>query len=93
MNRRHLDRPVRAPASSATLAALLSDVADQLEITAGTLDVTTRFTEDLHLDSLDAVALLIAVEERFGVVITDDEARQLNTLGEAAALIDTRLQR
>ena len=44
-----------------------------------------KVVEDLGADSLDAVELVMAVEEEFGVEVPDDEAEGLTTVG---AIID-----
>lgn len=51
------------------------------------LSEEARFIEDLGVDSLDRVTLLIELEDSFGITITDDEARQLQTIGHAVDLI------
>jgi acyl carrier protein len=51
-----------------------------------------NFTNDLGADSLDMVEIIMAVEEEFQVEITDIEAENLTTVGEAVALIDKKLQ-
>ena len=42
-----------------------------------------RFREDLEADSLDLVELIMAFEEEFGGEISDEEAQQITTVGEA----------
>lgn len=49
----------------------------------------SRFAEDLGADSLDTVELAMAFEDAFGVEISDTKARQLVTVGEAVAYIDS----
>lgn len=41
------------------------------------------FVEDLGADSLDTVELVMAFEEEFGVEIPDEDAEQLQTVGDA----------
>ena len=54
------------------------------------IDGNTRFEQDLGLDSFDLVELLIEVEDAYGVVITDAEAIQLESVWDAAAFIAAR---
>jgi acyl carrier protein len=46
--------------------------------------------EELDLDSLDLVEFALAAEEDLGVRITDDEAEELATLGDAVALLERK---
>lgn len=50
-----------------------------------------RFREDLEADSLDLVELIMAFEEKFGGEISDEDAQQITTVGEAVDYIDQRM--
>jgi acyl carrier protein len=41
------------------------------------------FREDLEADSLDLVELIMALEDEFGGEISDEEAQNITTVGEA----------
>ena len=45
------------------------------------------FVEDLGADSLDTVELVMAFEEEFGMEIPDEEAEQLQSVGDAIRYI------
>ncbi|KAG6837584.1 hypothetical protein H0H93_006998 [Arthromyces matolae] len=47
------------------------------------VSVTSKFNEDLGLDSLDQVEVVMAVEEEFGIEIPDEEADQIITVEQA----------
>jgi len=49
------------------------------------------FREDLEADSLDLVELIMAFEDKFGGEISDEEAQQITTVGEAVAYIEARM--
>jgi acyl carrier protein len=51
----------------------------------------TRFAEDLSIDSLAGLSLLMKLEEEYGVRVTDAEARELLTVGDAVDLIAAKL--
>ncbi len=38
--------------------------------------------EDLGADSLDAVELVMAIEEEFGIEVPDEEAEKLGSVGD-----------
>jgi len=49
-----------------------------------------RFIEDLGADSLDLTELLMALEEEYNVE-TDDEANDIQTVGDAIKYIESKL--
>ena len=46
--------------------------------------------DELDLDSLDLVEFALAAEEELGVRISDEEAEDLETLGDAVALLEAK---
>ena len=48
---------------------------------------TASFINDLGADSLDCVELIIDFEHEFGIEIDDNEAENINTVGEAIDFI------
>lgn len=66
-------------------------VAETLIPFADGLTPETRFREDLHLDSLDKIELLLAVERAFAIDIDDDAADQIQTIAQAVAAIDDQI--
>jgi acyl carrier protein len=59
---------------------------DEEEVTAN-----ARFREDLEADSLDLVELIMAFEEEFEGEISEEEAQNITTVGEAVAYIKEHL--
>lgn len=51
----------------------------------------SRFTEDLGFDSLDVVELMMAVEDEFDLMISDEEAETLKSVGDAVRFIKERV--
>ena len=64
---------------------------EELDLEEDKLHSDANFEEDLDVDSLGVVELLMALEDEFGVEIPDEEAEEITTVGEAAALIRTKL--
>ena len=48
-----------------------------------------RFREELEADSLDLVELIMAFEDKFGAEISDEDAQNITTVGDAVTYIDS----
>jgi acyl carrier protein len=48
---------------------------------------TARFKEDLDADSLDLVELVMGLEERFDIVVPEDDLEGVTTIGQAVDLV------
>ena len=58
-----------------------SIISEQLSIDdVDTITLDTSLTEDLEADSLDAVELIMAVEEEFDIEIPDEKAAEIKTV-------------
>jgi acyl carrier protein len=53
---------------------------------------SASFREDLEADSLDLVELIMAFEDKFGGEISDEDAQNINTVGEAVQYIETHMK-
>ena len=51
----------------------------------------TSLMGDLEADSLDAVEIIMAIEDEFGVEIPDDEAEKFKNIGDIAKYVETKL--
>ena len=67
-----------------TLAALAKILADVARIDPADVTPRARF-DDLGIDSLTMVDVVVAVEDRFGLVIPDDEWARFETVCDASA--------
>jgi len=47
----------------------------------------SRFAEDLKFDSIDLVHLISELEQEFGVIVTEDHLRTLQTVGDAVRVV------
>lgn len=60
------------------------------EINPEDVSDATRLRDDLDLSSLQAVTLVMDLEDEFGVVIEDEEIEGLTTVGDVLAIIQAK---
>ncbi len=64
-------------------------VKDQLGLDeSAVITETTSLMSDLEADSLDAVEIIMAIEDEFGVEIPDEEAEKFKNIGDIAAYVE-----
>jgi acyl carrier protein len=74
------------------LAQLKPVVAEQLGVDESEVREDASFTEDLNADSLDLVELIMSLEEKFGLQISDEDAEKLTTVGESVDFISEHVK-
>ena len=62
-------------------------IVEQLGVDAEEVKSEASFVDDLGADSLDVVELVMALEEEFGLEISDEDAEKLATVQQAIAYI------
>ncbi|MFP4622557.1 MAG: acyl carrier protein [Gemmatimonadota bacterium] len=71
-----------------TEAKVREIIVNELGVEAEKVTPSASFVEDLGADSLDTVELVMAFEEEFGMEIPDEDAEQLQTVGDAIKYIE-----
>lgn len=72
----------------ADLGKIKAIIVEQLGVDESEVTPESNFIEDLGADSLDTVELVMALEEEFGIEISDEEAEKILTVGDVARFID-----
>ncbi len=62
-------------------------IASELGVEVEKVTNEASFVEDLGADSLDTVELVMAFEEEFSVEIPDEDAEQMQSVGDAIAYL------
>ena len=66
-----------------------SIISEQLSIDdVDTITLDTSLTEDLEADSLDAVEVIMALEDEFGIEMPDEKAEQCKSIGDICKFIE-----
>lgn len=66
-------------------------IVELLGVDEAEVERNARFREDLEADSLDLVELIMAFEEEFEGEISDEDAQDIETVGQAVAYIDEHM--
>jgi len=74
------------------LAGLTDVLADVARVDRSTVTVEARLADDLGIDSLSLVDVVVAAEDRFGLVIPDDDWARLETVGDAVAHLERAMR-
>jgi acyl carrier protein len=69
------------------LTLVREHLAEELEVDATGIDEGTRFKEDLDADSLDLYELVMELEDRYGVAVSEEQAARIATVGDAVDFV------
>ena len=61
---------------------------NQFDVDEDAVTLATRIGEDLGADSLDAVDMLMSLEDEFDVEIPDEEIENIHTVGDLVTYIE-----
>ena len=68
---------------------VVSIIADQLGVDdISEITRTTSLMKDLEADSLDAVEIVMGIEDEFGIEIPDDEAEKFKNIGDIVDYVE-----
>ncbi|HEU5142469.1 MAG TPA: acyl carrier protein [Solirubrobacterales bacterium] len=69
------------------LTLVRDHLAEELEVDPAKIGESTRFKDDLDADSLDLYELVMELEDRYGVKVSEQEAAQIETVGDAVSFV------
>lgn len=69
-----------------------SIISDELNIDQAKITKEANIREDLGADSLDAVEVIMALEDEFGITIDDDTAHSFKTVGDLVDYVEKNAQ-
>lgn len=71
--------------------AVRSILVAEFELDADRVTEGARLVEDLDLDSIDGVTIVVRLEARLHVSITDEEIQEMATVGDVVDALAARL--
>ncbi|MDD4212707.1 MAG: acyl carrier protein [Bacilli bacterium] len=63
-------------------------IAKELGIDANKINIDSRLSEDLGADSLDAVELIMAIEDEFKIEVNDEAAQQIHKVSDIVSFVE-----
>ncbi len=73
------------------MALVRDHLVAELQVPPERIEPKTRFREDLDADSLDLYELLMELEDRYGIRVSEEEAAAIETVGDAVDFVCARV--
>ena len=66
-------------------------IVNNLSVEADAVKMETNLIEDLGADSLDAVEIVMAVEDQFDIEVSDEDIEKMATVGDIVEYVQAKL--
>lgn len=63
-------------------------IVEELNVPAEKVGMESRLAEDLGADSIDAVELIMNIEDEFKIQVSDEQAQSIKTVGDLVKYIE-----
>jgi acyl carrier protein len=64
-------------------------IIEELNVPEEKITMQARLAEDLGADSIDAVELIMNIEDEFSVQVSDEEAQNIKTVGDLVRYVES----
>ena len=68
-------------------------IAEQLNIAEDRITPDVKLVEDLGIDSLDTLEMLMALEDEYGIQISNEDAQELKTVQDIVNYIEAKVKK
>jgi len=86
------ERGMREKAAKAIYREIKSAILEVLDVPEDMVSLDTSFSTDLNADSIDVVEILMRLEDKFGLEIPEETARNIRTVRDMVEYIEQRLR-
>lgn len=66
-------------------------IVDQLNVDENDVTMDTHLMKDLEADSLDAVEIIMAIEDEYGIEIPDEDAEKFQSVNDLVKFVEANL--
>lgn len=66
-------------------------IADELDADVEEIKMETSLMKDLEADSLDAVEIMMALEDEFEITIPDEDAENFKNIGDIVKFVEAKI--
>lgn len=63
-------------------------ITKEINVSADKITLEASIKDDLGADSIDAVNIIIDIEDEFGIVVDDTKAEEIVTVGDLVAYVE-----
>ena len=67
-------------------------IIDQLQVEESDVNMDTNLMKDLSADSLDAVEIIMSIEDEFGIEIPDEDAEKFQLVGDLVKYVEEQCE-
>ena len=67
-------------------------IIEQLSVEEDDITMDTHLMKDLEADSLDAVEIIMAIEDEYGIEIPDEVAEKFQTVGDLVHYVENEAE-
>ncbi|MDD2216142.1 MAG: acyl carrier protein [Eubacteriales bacterium] len=67
-------------------------IVEQLGVEADVITMNTHLMKDLEADSLDAVEIIMAIEDEFEIEVPDEDAEKFQTISDIVKYVEENVE-
>lgn len=64
-------------------------LAEQLNVDINKIDIASNLADDLGADSLDAIDIVMTIEDRYSIEVPDEVIENMETVNDIVSFIET----
>ena len=68
-------------------------IIEQLQADGAIITMETHLMKDLEADSLDAVEIIMAIEDEFDIEVPDEDAENFQNVGDIVRYVEDRIRK